>query len=196
MMKKLISYLLVTILFYSCDNSKWETIRGQGINDEPKSIDNVIYFEDENNGVVGGYTLISDSNAKNDFKLSEIPTLYLTTDAGKSWRQIHFDTTIKQSVRNSYLHLDTLICQLDSVILFSTDKGFIFQTYVDSAERLTLINKYLKDNKSEIKDEKFKYKGTNYYIAKFFRNSLASVQKMNLEICRNNLGAVVANNNH
>ena len=165
----------MTILFYSCDNSKWETIRGKGINDEPKSIDNVIYFENETNGVVGGYTLISDSNALNDVKLSQIPTLYLTTDKGNSWREIHFDTTIKQSVRNAYLHLDTLICELDSLVLFSLDKGYHFQTYSDSSQRMSLINKYITDNKSEIKNDKFNYSGKDYYIAELYRNNLASV---------------------
>jgi hypothetical protein len=174
-MKKFISYLLVTILFYSCNNSKWETIRGKGINDEPKSIDNVIYFENEANGVVGGYTLISDSNAVNDVKLSQIPTLYLTTDAGKNWREIYFDTTIKQSVRNAYLHLDTLICELDSLVLFSLDKGYNFQTYPDSSQQVALINKYITDNKSEINDDKFSYNGKDYYIAELYRNNIASV---------------------
>jgi hypothetical protein len=86
-MKKTILYSLIIILFYSCNNSKWETIRGQGINDEPKTIDNVIYFENENNAVVGGYTLISDSNAQNEARLSIIPKLYLTSDAGKNWTE-------------------------------------------------------------------------------------------------------------
>ena len=174
-MIKSASYLLIVFLFYSCDNSKWETIRGQGINDEPKSIDNVIYFENENNGVVGGYTLISDSNAQNDVKLSQIPTLYLTTGAGKSWREIHFNTSIKQSVRNAYLHLDTLICELDSLVLFSSDKGYHFQTYADSSQRTFLINKYIHNNKSEIKDDNFSYKGRDYYIAELYKNNLASV---------------------
>jgi hypothetical protein len=174
-MKKTILYSIIIIQCCSCNNSKWETIHGQGINDEPKSIDNVIYFENENNGVVGGYTLINDSNAQNDFKLSQIPTLYLTTDAGKNWTEVHFDSTIKQSVRNAYLHFDTLICQTDSLLLFSTDKGNNFRTYTDSSQRFALIGKYIKENKSEIKDDKFEFNGTSYYIKELFQNSLASV---------------------
>lgn len=174
-MKKLILSLIVTILVSSCDNSKWETISGKGISDEPKSIDNVIYFENENKGVVGGYMLVSDSNAVNDVKLSPIPTLYLTTDAGKSWREIHFDTNIKQSVRNAYLHLDTLICELDSLVMLSLDKGYHFQTYSDSIQRMSLINKYIVDNKSKTKNDKFSYKGKDYYIAELYKNNLASV---------------------
>lgn len=173
--EKTILFLLLITLFSSCDNSKWETIRGQGINDEPKSIDNVIYFEDENNGVVGGYTLISDNNAHNDVKLSEIPTLFLTADAGKSWREIHFDTTIKQSVRNAYLHVDTLICELDSLVLFSLDKGYHFQTFSDASQRISLTSQYIIDNKSEIKDDKFSYRGKEYYVAELYRNDLAMV---------------------
>jgi hypothetical protein len=174
-MEKTILYSLIILLFCSCDNSKWETIDGQGINDEPKSIENVIYFEDENNGVVGGYTLINDSNAQNDVKLSEIPTLYLTTDAGKNWREIHFDAAIKQSVRNAYIHSDTLICQTDSLVFFSTDKGINFHTYKDSIERNILIGKYLKYNESEIKGDNFEYKGIKYSIKDYFKNDLASV---------------------
>jgi hypothetical protein len=174
-MKKTILYSFSIVLFCGCNDSKWETIRGQGINEEPKTIDKVIYFDDEHNGVVGGYTLISDSDAKNDFKLSEIPTLYLTTDAGKNWREIHFDPTIKQSVQNAYLHLDTLVCETDSLVFFSTDKGINFHTYKDSSERNAIIRNYLKENKSKIKNTNFQYNGIKYYIKEFFKNDLASV---------------------
>lgn len=178
-MKKIIIFLLFIPVSCRYDNSTLETIRGQGISDEPKSIDKVIYFENENNGVVGGYTLIDDNNAKNDVKLSRIPTLYLTSDAGKSWREIHFDTTIKQSVRNAYLHFDTLVCELDSLLLLSVDKGYHFQTYSDSSQRISLINKYIIDNKSKIKDNKFSHNGKDYYIAELYRNNLAT-----LIVCR------------
>lgn len=174
-MKKTILYLSIIILFYSCNNSKWETIHGQGINDEPKTIDNVIYFENENNAVVGGYTLISDSNAQNEARLSIIPKLYLTSDAGRNWTEVQFDSKIKQSVRNAYLHFDTLVCQTDSLLLFSIDKGRNFRIYADSSERITLVSKYIKDNKSEIKDDKFNYEGANYYIKELFQTNLASV---------------------
>lgn len=174
-MEKTILFLLLITLFCSCDNSKWETIQGQGINDEPKSIDKVIYFENENNGVIGGYTLISDSNAQNDFKLSQIPALYLTADEGKTWREVHFDSTIKQSVLNAYLHLDTLVCELDSLVLVSFDKGLHFRTYSDSSQRSSFIKKCITDNKSQIKNDKFSYKGKDYYIAELYKNNLASV---------------------
>ena len=174
-MKKAILYSVIIILFCKCDNSQWETIHGQGINEESKSIENVVYFEDENNGVVGGYTLISDSNAQNDVRLTQIPTLYLTADAGKSWTEIHFDPSIKQTVRNAYLHLDTLICQTDSLVLFSTDKGINFLTYKDSDEREIIILKYLKNNKSEIKNQNFQYEGTKYSIKELYKNDLAVV---------------------
>ena len=174
-MKKAILYLIIIVVYTGCENSKWETIRGKGINDEPKSIENVIYFENENNGVVGGYTLISDSNALNQVKLSQFPMLYLTTDAGKNWRQIHFNTNTRQPVRNAYLHLDTLICEFDSLVMFSLDKGYHFQIYTDSNQRLSLINKYIRDNKSKIKDDRFSYKGQNYHIEELYKNNRASV---------------------
>jgi hypothetical protein len=174
-MKKILFYLVTPVLFGSCDNSKWQTIYGKGINDEPKSVDNVIYFENENSGVVGGYTLVEDSNAHNDVKLSQVPTLFLTSDGGKNWREIKFNSTLKQSVRNAYLHKDTLICELDSLILFSTDKGLSFNSYVDSLKRITLIKNYLKENKSLIENDSFHHKGTNYYIKELFQNDHASV---------------------
>jgi len=174
-MKKTTLYSLVIFLFYSCDNSKWETIPGQGIIDESASIEKVIYIENENNAVIGGSILISDSNSQYAVKLSEIPTLYLTTDAGKNWTEIHFDSTIKQSIRNAYLHFDTLVCQTDSLLLFSIDKGRNFRTYSDSIQRITLISKYIKDNKSEIEDHKFNYKGVYYYVKELYQNNLASV---------------------
>lgn len=175
-MKKTVLYSIILILLFSCDYSKWETISGQGINDEPKSIDNVIYFEDENNGVVGGYTLVNDNNAQNDFKLSQIPTLYLTSDGGKNWKEIHFDPTIiRQSVQNAYLHLDTLICQTDSLILFSSNKGRELSILTDSSKQNLAIKKYLTNNKSKIKDDNFKHKGRKYSIKELYENNLASV---------------------
>ena len=174
-MGKIFLAVLLIILFSSCDNSKWETIRGHGINDEPKNIDEVIYFENENNGIVGGHTLVFDNRAQNEFKLSQFPTLYLTSDAGKSWNEVHFDTSIKQSVRNAYLHLDTLICELDSLVLLSFDKGRHFQVYTDPTQRGSVINNYIVGNRSEIKDEHFRYNGKDFYIAQLYRNSLATV---------------------
>jgi hypothetical protein len=174
-MKRIGLFSIIFILFCGCDNSKWETIIGQGINDEPQSIEKVIYFEDENNGVVGGCTLISDSNAQNAVKLSEIPTLYLTADGGKKWTEVHFDSTIRQSLLNAYLHLDTLICQTDSLALFSTNKGVTFQCYKDSIQYNAIVEKYLKNNKSEIKDHNFQYQGIKYSIKELFQNDLATV---------------------
>jgi len=172
---KIFLYSIVILLFCSCESSKWETIRGQGINDESKSIDNVIYFENENSGVVGGFTLISGRRSKFGVTLSPIPILYLTSDGGKKWREIKFDTTLKQSVLNAYLHLDTLICELDSVVLLSFDKGYTFRTYSDSSQRSALINKYIKGNKSKIKNHKFTFKENVYYKKELFQNNLASV---------------------
>jgi hypothetical protein len=168
-------YLFIILLFCSCDNSKWETIQGHGINDEPKSIDNAIYFENENSGVVGGFTLVSDNASQNAVKLSPVPTLYLTADAGKNWREIKFDSRLKQSVNNMYLHLDTLVCELDSVVLLSFDKGYNFRTYSDSVQRAALISKYIKDNKSQIEIHNFYFKGKSYSIKELFQNNLASV---------------------
>jgi hypothetical protein len=174
-MKKEVTYLLILFILYSCNNSKWEIIRGNGINDEAKSIDRVIYFENENNGVIGGYELVIEGSIKWNADYTEIPILYLTKDGGKNWTKIHFDSTVKQSIKNAYLHLDTLICQTDSLILFSTDKGLNFRTYKESPKRNVIIGKYFQNDRYEIKNHKFDYNGNEYYIKENFQNDLASV---------------------
>ncbi len=116
-MNKIALYILTPILLFGCDNSKWETIKGNGINDDPKSIDNVIYFENIYNGLVGGYTLIEDRKTKTADSLVLIPTLFLTEDGGKNWNEVNFNPTLRNSNDNVYRHGDTLICQLDTLLL-------------------------------------------------------------------------------
>jgi len=170
-----ILYLLCIVLFYGCNNSKWETIHGKGINDDPKSVDEAIYFEDEDNGVVGGHTLISDNQSNNDFKLSFKPILYLTQNGGKRWTEINFNTILKESVQNVYLRQDTLICQFDSCIFFSTDKGQTFSVVSDSVKQSIVKEKYFNEDHYSIDNENFEFEGVNYVTKEFYANSLASV---------------------
>jgi hypothetical protein len=174
-MRGIVLYVITLFIVYGCDHSRWETIAGNGIDDEPKSIDNVIYFENERNGIVGGFTLIDDPNAQNDVRLSPIPTGYLTSDGGKNWKQIYFDPAIKQILRNAYLSHDTLICETDSLVLFSTDKGQSFEVLTVSSDRFRIISQYLKTNKSPIRQDHFQYKGTEYSIKERYTNDRVSV---------------------
>lgn len=174
-MKNITLNILILILFCGCDNSKWETIKGSGINEEPKSIDKVIYFENENNGLIGGYTLIEDKNSNTADNLVFVPTLFLTVDGGKNWKEVKFSSTLRTSVDKAYLHGDTIICQLDSLVLFSTDQGNKFQTITDSQEKNNIIDHYFKINRYEIKDHDFLFKGKKYYIKEHYQNDLATV---------------------
>lgn len=182
-MKYWLIYLFTFLFFTNCNHSKWITIKGTGISDEPKSIDNAIYFENENIGVVGGYKLVDDITAENDFKLSEIPLLFLTENGGKNWSMIHFDSTLKGSIRNCYLHLDTLICldifqkrlQYDSVLLFSTNKGITFEKLEDSVQRQLSVANCLKNTKATIIDDKFEKDEIKYSIKEFYKNDVASI---------------------
>ena len=174
-MKKIAFYILTLILLLGCDNSKWETIKGNGINDEPKSIDNVIYFENENDGLVGGYTLINDRTAKTADGLVLIPTLFLTKDGGKNWNEVKFNPTLRTSVDNAYLHGDTLICQLDTLLLFSTDKGKKLNSINDTLIKNRIIGRHFKANRYDIGNYDFQYKDKKYYIKERYQNDFAIV---------------------
>lgn len=174
-MKSITLTILTFILFSSCENSHWQTIRGNGINNEPKSIDQVIYFENENNGLVGGYTLIEDKNSKTVDGLVFIPTLFLTEDGGMNWNEVIFNPALRTSIDNAYLKGDTLICQLDSIILFSIDKGRNFKTIDDSIERSKIIEHHFSTNNKDIKNHDFIYNDKKYYIKESYQNDLAVV---------------------
>ena len=174
-MKNHTLFILTLILLCGCDNSKWETIKGNGINDEPKSIDQIIYFENEDNGLVGGYTLIEDKNAKTVGGLVFKPTLFLTEDGGKNWKEAKFNSALRTTVDYAYLHGDTLICQLDSIVLFSTDKGNNFQTINNLNEKQKIVDNHFYSNSYNIKDHNFLFKNKKYNIKEIYQNDFATV---------------------
>jgi hypothetical protein len=167
-MKSIVLYLTLVVGIFSCDDSKWETINGSGISEESKNVEEAIYFEDENNGVVAGYKLLGINNVK-------VPVLYLTADGGNKWREIVFDSVSSESIRNAYLHKDTLICRTDSLTFFSTDQGESFQVSKDSIEQAAIQKRYLKDNKAEIKNSKFEFEGNKYWIRELYQNPFTSL---------------------
>ena len=74
-------YLLCLTLVIGCSDSKWDKIKGSGIDKESKSLD-PIYFQDPDNGVVGGYTLINGNSpaSSGDSTRSHSYTLRKTVD--------------------------------------------------------------------------------------------------------------------
>ena len=148
--------------FCSCNDSKWETIDGSGIGEEPKDIEQAIYFEDERNGLVGGY-IFSDHDIP-------IPVAYITADGGKKWKELRFDSLKNARVRDVYLHDDSLVCKTDSTKLISLDRGKSFTAYKDSLKIYSHIRQ-IKRSASQW----FEYKGRKYLISDRYDNRLASV---------------------
>ena len=169
--------IFFSILFFvSCKDSKWETIKGNGIDNEPKSIEQAIYFENNMTGVVGGYYLVKNENSKNADKLEIIPTLYLTEDAGENWKQIIFDKNLRGSINNAYIGADTIVCLLDrSIILFSINKGQTFTETQDKKEFETYWNKYLNYNRYEIRNDNFEFDNIKYTIKETYKNNHATL---------------------
>ncbi|NEM99717.1 hypothetical protein [Pontibacter burrus] len=166
--------LLYIILLSSCDGSKWETIKGSGISDEPKSIGKVIYFENENNGVVGGYTLVEDTNSDNESGLSPKPVLFITRDGGKNWKQVPFTSDLNGSVGNTYLRGDTLICQIDSLVFLSSDGGQQNLLLTDLIGQ-NIIRKHFSANRYAIEQHDFSHNDKHYNIKETYQNEFAIV---------------------
>jgi len=120
-----IVYFVFVTLLVSCNgnDSKWEKIKGTGIDNESKSLD-PIYFQNADKGVVGGYMLTKKNGQANSMGLEPIPLLYITEDGGRIWNQIDLGSNPRGRITNVYLNADTLICtKEDSTVLFSTDRG-------------------------------------------------------------------------
>jgi hypothetical protein len=162
-MKKILFCFILLVVFNGCDECKWETIDGSGISEEPKDIERTIYFEDENKGIIGGYTFHDDSNVR-------IPISYVTTDGGKKWEELRFDSLMNTGVKNVYLHDDSLMCETDSVKLISIDGGKTFNAYKDSFK---IFNPSQKTNTPS--SRWFEFEGKRYVRKECYENTLASV---------------------
>lgn len=167
--------VLSIVLLSACDSSKWETIKGNGIDDQPKSIGNVIYFENESRGLVGGYYSVEDPNADNDFGLSLKPLLFLTHDGGKNWSEVQFGAALQGGIDNAFLQGDTIVCQIDSSIFLSSDQGQNIQLVADSSEQKELFKKYFSVNRYDIQKHDFFYNEERYQIKETYKNEFAIV---------------------
>lgn len=160
----------------SCYDAKWETIRGNGIDETAKSIEEVIFFENEFNGLVGGYSLMADNHAqKNHVSLTSTPALFITKDGGLNWKEVKFGTMRNQAVINAAMYHDTLFCKTDSFILFSKNSGHDLEIVKDSSTRQHIIARLTKPNRYTLNDRKFHFDGKDYSITERFQNDLATV---------------------
>ncbi|HLP49457.1 MAG TPA: hypothetical protein VK154_01090 [Chitinophagales bacterium] len=172
------SFLLFILLINlsSCYDDKWETIRGNGIDEQAKSIEEVIFFENEFNGLVGGYTFIEDNHAqKNHPNLATIPTLFITKDGGLNWTEVKFGTLRNQAVINAVIYQDTLLCQTDSLVFFSKNNGQDLAIIEDTVARQDIIKRLAKPNRYTLQGRDFYFDGKKYAITESFQNNLALV---------------------
>lgn len=155
---------IILILLTACSkNSKWEEIRGNGISDEPMSIDEAIYFESINNGLIGGYKLIEDKKSDNVDHLEQIPVLYFTKNSGQEWILLEFENDIKGGVNNLYLSRDTIFCRVDSVILKSENLGTTW-TKLNLVESRKIKEKLFNKNRYAIKNYDFEFQNKKYRV--------------------------------
>jgi hypothetical protein len=155
--------VLLIVLLCSCDRSKWETIKGSGIDNEPKSIGDAIYFENENHGVVGGYRWTEVDKSEDIDGLARVPVLYHTKDGGMNWRAIKFNFIINNGVDDVYLSQDSIICRIDTTIFISLDSG-INWSLADPLLRTYYQNKYVKHNPFQIENRDFLFNKKKYRI--------------------------------
>ena len=173
-------YIILLFIFFqttSCRDSKWELKLGKGIDENTTTInEDVIYFDDENNGIIGGQISKNANKRPSLNDKEDVPILFITSDAGSHWKEIHFDSTINKPIKHVYLHLDTLICQIDSLYLFSSNKGSNFITYKGINEYKFITKKYFnKENTSY--GGGIEYEGKTYKVIERLRNNLVTIIK-------------------
>ena len=95
-----------------------------------------------------------------------------------------FEQAIRGIVRNAYLHKDTLICQIDTVIneksasiFLSTDGGLNFQVVTDTIEQKNIIKNLFTEHRWRYKSENrdFFYENKQYYVKEYYKNEFVSV---------------------
>ena len=170
-----ILYLLCLTLVIGCNESKWEKIKGTGIDKESKSLD-PIYFDDPDNGVVGGYTLVNGNGPASSRGLEPIPLLYITENGGQIWNQIHLGPKPRGRITNVYLNADTLICtKEDSTVLFSTNRGKTIDYIKNDIEYKKVKRKYFGFNRYKIDDPDFDFENVQYPVKEIYKNELSTV---------------------
>jgi len=170
-----ILYIFCVTLLIGCNDSKWEKIKGVGIDKESKSID-PIYFENPDNGVVGGYTLVNRNGQTNSQELESIPLLYVTENGGQIWNKVDLDRRLRGRITNVYLNADTLICtKEDSTVLFSTDRGKTIDYIKNDNDYKIFKRKYFDFNRYKIDHPVFEFENVQYSIKEIYKNELSTV---------------------
>jgi hypothetical protein len=94
----------------------------------------------------------------------------MTTDGGKKWKELRFDSLMNSGVTKVYLHDDRLICETDLVKFISIDGGKTFNAYKDSSK--TFIPSQEANRSSS---RWFEFEGKRYVRNEHYENALASV---------------------
>jgi len=173
---RILYFVFVTLLVGCTGNdSRWEKIKGAGIDDESKSLD-PIYFENPDKGVVGGYMLIKGNGQASSGGLEPIPLLYITENGGRIWNQIDLGSNPRGRITNVYLNADTLICtKEDSTVLFSTNKGKTIAYIKSDNEYKKIKKKYFVFNRYKIDNPDFEFDNVRYSIKEIYKNDLSIV---------------------
>jgi len=167
-MRNIIFLFLISTLI-SCNNynSKWVEIKGIGIS-EGETLNNAIYFQDSLRGIIAGYKLVENENSKNHDKLDIFPVLYLTKNGGKDWTLINIQN-VKNEVDNVFLSGNSIICQIDSVVLKSNDLGLTWNL-IEKSNYKDLSQKYFPNsNQYNISNPKFEFDNKKYDIKESYK---------------------------
>ena len=157
-------YGFIILVLFGCKETKWEVVKGKGITQAGGPLNNVIYFEDFNHGIIGGYDL-KDFGSPNSPE--PIPVLYLTQDGGLNWSKIEFGKCRGEGVEKVYLSNDTIICQIDTAILLSIDQGKVWKL-VEEREKRVLYKDKFPGNRYEIEVYDFVYDQENYRVKELY----------------------------
>ncbi|WP_158730436.1 hypothetical protein [Flavobacterium sp. I-STPA6A] len=167
---KVFLFLFLSILLFGCkyDNSKWETLKDNSkVNG---TVENAIYFQDTLRGLIGGFKLVENINSKNLDNLDCIPIIYFTKDGGINWKSIDIKEVKEGTIDNLRLSGDTIICQIDSLVLKSNNLGKNWNL-IEKSNYIKLNEKYF-PNANQYKKlyNDFEFESKKYTIKESYKN--------------------------
>jgi len=154
-------------LLLGCDNSKWESISTSGISDSPMSIDQAIYFENMQNGLLGGYYFEASpgKNAEGAQNFLERPLLFYTRNGGKDWRKVPLNSSWRGNLDAVILSRDTILCKIQNHYFRSNHLGYDWQA-AEPQDTARLLNQHQIEN-SNIPP--LLSEGEPYYVKEIYR---------------------------
>ncbi|MBO9700444.1 MAG: hypothetical protein J7604_09570 [Sporocytophaga sp.] len=172
---RVLLYVFCIAFLTGCDTSKWERIKGVGIDDEPKSID-PIYFQNPDNGVVGGYILVKGNAHRGYDGMESIPLLYVTKNGGHNWEKVSLQSNLRGRITYVYLNSDTLICVMeDSTIVLSVDRGKTNDYIKSDHEYQFFKQRYFAFNRYQISNPIIELYNVQYSIKEIYENEFSTV---------------------